>query len=29
MIEWSAPAPRSLLRQPAVLIALAWLALAG
>lgn len=29
MIEWSAPATRSLLRQPAALAALTWLALAG
>ncbi|MBE9507735.1 MAG: ABC transporter permease [Chloroflexi bacterium] len=29
MIEWSAPPPRPLLRQPVALAALAWLALAG
>jgi len=29
VIEWAAPTPRHLLRQPATLAALAWLALAG
>lgn len=29
MIEWAAPTPRPLLRQPVALAALAWLALAG